>query len=112
MRLRNDFTSETRELFTWNYECWWCGQNHWNAFHHIKGRSSSSPLNACPINNEVCHIGNGKLATFDVQTTLLKKTFEYLVKINYSITDDDKKFIKSNKQHYEKFLSKQTLRNI
>ena len=112
MRLRNEFTQETKELFVWNYECWICKMNHWNAFHHIKGRSSDSPLNACPINNEVCHIGNGKLATFDMQTELLKKTFDYLVKIQYELTDEDKRFIRTNKKHYEKFLSKQTLRNI
>ncbi len=59
MQLKNDFSTETRNIFAWNYTCWWCGRNHANALHHIKGRSSNSPLNACPINNNSCHIGNG-----------------------------------------------------
>lgn len=104
MQLKNSFSSETRELFVWNYECWICGMNKQDAAHHIKGRSSASPLNFCPLHNTVCHIGNGKLATFDVQTQLLKKTFEFLKKNKYELVAEDKRFIKKNIRHYAQFL--------
>jgi len=112
MQLKNDFSTETRNIFAWNYTCWWCGRNHANALHHIKGRSSNSPLNACPINNNSCHIGNGKLATFEVQTKLLEKTFNYLMSVKYSLTAEDKQFIKINRLHYEQFISKQHINKL
>lgn len=101
MKLKNDFTQETRELFIFNYTCFWCTQNHANCLHHIFNRVSSSPLNACPINNFECHIGNGKLATFEVKKMLLKKTLSYLLKMGYILTEDDKQFKKKYKKYYD-----------
>jgi len=99
--MNNNFTEETRELFIWNNECWWCKQNHWNCLHHVLGRSSNSPLNCAPLNNFQCHIGNGKLDTFDIKSKLLKKTLAYLLKNNYTLTTQDKLFMKKNKRYYE-----------
>ena len=101
MKLRNAFSEETRELYTFNYECFWCGQNHWNCLHHILGRVSDSPLNSCPLSNFECHIGNGKLDTFDVQKMLLKKTEAYLLKQGYVLTRQDKEFKKKYERYYK-----------
>jgi len=98
---KNDFTTDSRELFLWNYECWECGQNHWDVLHHILGRSSNSPLNAAPLNNFECHIGNGKLSHASKRSYYLQKTLEYLKKNNYKFTKKDKEFIEKNKKFYE-----------
>ena len=63
MAMRNNFSPQTRELFTYNYACWKCGRNTWDALHHIVGRGlgdskfESSPLNAAPVSNNLCHLG-------------------------------------------------------
>ena len=98
--LKNNFTEETKELFTWNEECWVCPENGWDCLHHILGRVSNSPLNAAPIHNFKCHIGNGKLARFEVKKKLLKKTFKYLMTKEYVLTEKDKKFKKKNERYY------------
>jgi hypothetical protein len=99
--MKNNFTNETRDLFIWNDECWWCSQNHSDCLHHILGRISNSPLNAAPINNFSCHIGNGKLSLFETKQKLLKKTLEYLLDNGYKLTKEDKEFIKKFKKYYE-----------
>ncbi len=99
-KLKNDFTEETRELFFWNQKCWWCGANHWDCLHHILGRISNSPLNAAPVNNFDCHIGNGKLSRFEAKKDLLKKTLEYLLESGYVLTKEDKQFKSKYKRYY------------
>lgn len=100
--LKNNFSEETRELFVWNYECWISGKNNADCLHHILGRVSNSPLNACPLNNFETHIGNGTLSQFEVRKKLLKKTYDYLMANEYVLTKEDKKFIKDNKIYYSK----------
>lgn len=97
----NEFTPETKELFTRTTKCWWCGRQHSNCLHHIMGRVSSSPLNACPLNNFDCHIGNGRLATFNVRSILLNKTMLYLMNIDYALKNEDIEFICKYKIIYE-----------
>lgn len=97
--MRNNFTEESRELFFWNNNCWWCGQPHANCLHHILNRVSKSPLNAAPINNFGCHIGNGKLSLFDTKKELLKKTLDFLLESGYKLTKEDKEF----KEKYSNF---------
>ena len=104
MRLKNPFKAETRELFIWNYDCWICDMNGWDSGHHILGRISSSPLNFCPIHNQKCHLGNGKLVTFEVRKKLLKKTYEYLKKSRYDFTSKDRSFIAKNKKYYKDII--------
>ena len=99
--LRNNFTEETRELFFWNDKCWICEGNKSDAMHHILGRVSSSPCNCAPVHNFRCHIGNGKLATFEVKKVLLKRTLNYLLKNNHRLTVKDKQFMKKYKKYYE-----------
>jgi hypothetical protein len=99
--MRNEFTQETRNLFYYNYHCFYCGFNQWNALHHILGRVSASPLNACPIHNIECHIGNAKLTSFEMISILLKKTLVYLLEEGYILTEEDRKFKERYKQYYE-----------
>ena len=98
--MKNNFTDETRELFIWNNECWYCGQNHNNCLHHILGRISNSPLNCAPLNNFDCHINNGKLSQFEMRKKLLNKTYVYLLTNDYKLTKEDKQFLKDNKIYY------------
>lgn len=101
LELKNAFSEETRELFIWNKECWWCKANHWDCLHHILGRISDSPLNVAPLNNFVCHIGNGKLSQFDIKKKLLNKTLDYLLESGYSLTKKDKEFKKEHHIYYK-----------
>lgn len=97
----NNFTEESRELFFWNHVCWYCNRQHANCLHHILGRVSNSPLNAIPLNNFECHIGNGKLSLFDNQKKMLKKTLEFLLENDYKLTLKDKEFQKKYKKYYD-----------
>ena len=99
--MTNDFTEKTRDLFFWNKKCWWCKKQHANCLHHILGRISNSPLNAAPLNNFECHIGNGKLASIKVQGQLLRKTLKYLEKNNYTLTQEDHLFMLRFKRIYK-----------
>jgi len=100
MILKNSFSPETREIWIWWYSCFYCGKNQWDCLHHILGRASSSILNSAPLHNDVCHLNNGKLATFDIRKKLLKKTLEFLKKNKYVLTDDDIQFMQQYKKYY------------
>lgn len=99
--MRNPFTQETRELFRYNHACAWCGMNQPDALHHIMGRVSSSPLNASPIHNRKCHIGNGTLENDESRSMLLKWTLEYLHNDGYKFTEEDEEFYEKYKRLYE-----------
>ena len=101
MNLEKDFSIETRELFVWNQECWECRQNHWDCLHHIMNRTSNSPLNAAPLNNFDCHIGNGKISQFETKKKYLKKTLKYLLDSGYILTKKDLEFKNKHIQYYE-----------
>ncbi len=101
MKLKNEFSEKTRELFIWNYVCWWCGQPHANCFNHILNRISDSPLNVAPISNFECHIGNGKLSLFDTKKKLLKKTLDFLLESDYKLTKKDKQFKEKHNKYYQ-----------
>jgi hypothetical protein len=74
--------------------------NGWDALHHIVGRESNSPYNASTIHNIKCHIGNGKLETFEVRAELLKKTKQFLDDEGYSPTPEDLEFLKKHERLY------------
>ena len=100
MKLRNPFTDETRRLFMYDYACHWCGQNNWDAAHHILGRVSNSPLNFCLIHNITCHIGNYALDSFESRSKLLKQTLQYLIGEGYILTEEDIEFKNKYSQYY------------
>lgn len=101
MKLRNAFSQESRMLFFYHYDCLWCGQNGWDALHHILGRVSTSPLNACPIHNLKCHIGNSALDSFESRSKLLKNVRNILLLTGYVFTTEDKQFIIKYKKYYD-----------
>ncbi len=98
--MKNEFSDKTKDLFFWNKNCWWCNHSHADCFHHILGRISESPLNVAPLNNMICHIGNGKLNTEEARTMLLQKTLNYLLSNDYKLTENDLKFIQKYKKYY------------
>jgi len=99
------------ELIRWfgdNYECWLCGRNHNNCFHHIVGRSNgdskceSSILNAAPLNNFQCHLRiHGELRIEENMKKLLQKTIRYLLKREYEFFKIDEEFILKYKKFYD-----------
>ena len=99
--LQNDFDRDLlKSWFIFNYKCFWCGQSHADAFHHILGRESNSLLNACPIGNFTCHIGNGKLSTDEVRALLLQRTYQYLDDAGYVMDDKDEEFYIRHRKLY------------
>ncbi len=109
MKLSNDFNKQQLNIwFNYNYECWHCGKNHWNCFHHVQGRGNtdskaeSSILNAAPLNNFECHLPiHGELRTEENQKILMQKTMRYLLKQGYEFNEIDKEFILKYKKYYE-----------
>ena len=107
--MRNGFDKE--DLNRWfgdNYECWRCGQNHWNCFHHGVGRGDgdskceSSILNAVPLNNFQCHLKiHGEIRKEENVRIFLQKTVKYLLSRGYKFKDIDKEFIMKYKSYYE-----------
>jgi len=104
-RLKYSFSERTKELFIWNYMCFYCWKSGFDSFHHIlrrRGKLSNSPLNCCPIhNNGGCHIGNSKLSKFKVRAKLLKDVFNYLREQKYVLTKKDRKFMEKYKEYYK-----------
>lgn len=105
IKLRNDFSEETRALFIYNFECWVCGKNTWNAGHHILGRGlgdsnlENSPLNFAPICNETCHLNKG--FNEEDKKIMLQKTIKWLFKQGYKLTKKDEKFIIKYYRYYQ-----------
>lgn len=107
--MRNPFKRE--ELNRWfmdNYECWYCGQNHWDCFHHAVGRGAGdskcerSILNAIPLNNFECHLRiHGELRKDENVKIMLQKTMKYLLSQVYKFNDTDNDFIMKYKKYYD-----------
>lgn len=106
--LNNPFSQRTRDLFDmW----WWCmdfedGRSDADCLHHILGRVSNSPYNACPLNNFRNHQPEWRkwlqaLSSFEVRSKYLQKTKIYLDDIWYINNDVDKKFLEDNKKYYK-----------
>lgn len=97
--MKNNFSEETRLLFSEAWECWYCGANTAGSLHHIVGRGSkngdveSSPLNACLVCNNKCHLPNHNfLKTDGMMRKMLNKTMEYLLSADYHFTAKDIEF--------------------
>ena len=107
--MRNNFDkTELNRWFIDNYECWRCGMNHWNCFHHGVGRGAGdsicerSILNAVPINNFECHLPqHGQLRKDENVKILLQKTMRYLLSKGYVFNDIDEEFVVKYKKHYD-----------
>lgn len=105
--MKNNFDpEELRRWFGDNYRCWWCGRNHYDANHHILGRSGkhkSSLLNCAPMNNFECHVNvHPILNKLENKRFLLQTTLSYLLSKGYVMNETDKMFLYSNAELYRK----------
>jgi len=110
----NPFSDETRAEFIFNYNCWNCPNTGKGLeAHHIVGRGNRhSNLERCPLNLAPlcpeCHKefdGLGGKEKQDKIAFYLQKTFVYLLKQKYELTDRDKEFlIKYNKYYKTKII--------
>jgi len=103
-RKDKNFTEETKELFRNNFECWQCGMNTWDCFHHCMGGDfdeADSPFNAVPLCNATCHIDGGHHFSEKQINTFLAMTMRYLYLKGYELTRKDKMFIIKFKKRYE-----------
>jgi len=87
------------------YECWWCGENGWDAGHHINNHNkyNDSLLNYAPLHNHKCHIDiHPKLKRRENVEKLLQKTMSYLLSEGYEFNDTDRMFVSENREYYIK----------
>lgn len=102
--LSNRFSSETRHVWLYWYDCMVCGMNGIDALHHIispstrhyiKGAHNESVFNSCPIHNQKCHVGNEAWLFNDKNLrALLWKTAEALQEMGYVPNQNDKVFLR------------------
>lgn len=93
MKLRNDFTDLTRALFTFEHSCWICGSNQGCELHHILGRVSASPFNACVL-CRACH----EKAVMLNKVKLLRIAIRFCIREGYEPTKKDILFYQNNKK--------------
>jgi hypothetical protein len=113
LRKNKSFSDDTRNLFCYNYECFVCGKNNWDALHHINGgrfEEADSPLNACPINNYPCHIG--QVFNEEITVSFLSKTLRYLYLNHYEFTEKDLKYICRFQNLYDKNENNKKIINL
>ena len=103
----NSFSEETRDLFYDVYACYECGRSDKGLTgHHICQRGNrSSDVESSPLNLGLLCEGENCHKAFDVNCDMkrreyLKKTFDYLMGIGYTLTEKDKRFIDKYKRYY------------
>jgi len=104
------------DTFVWTFwqRCLWCGENRWDALHHVISPSSlhfsdvkwnNSILNGAPIHNEKCHLKNSQLHKIENEIELLRKIITILSINDYKLKERDKKFIKTYfDTHYKQII--------
>lgn len=109
-KLKNDFPEKVRQLFNlWGY-CYSfeSGRNDADCLHHILGRVSNSPYNACPLHNWREHMPEWRqtmwlidIHDFSVRSKYLRAVKEFLDMQWYEPNEEDIKFLEENKKYYE-----------
>jgi hypothetical protein len=103
------------ETFDWLFwqRCMWCGENKWDALHHIISPSSrdyhkvdcnKSILNSCPIHNSKCHLNNSQLHQRENEIELLQKTFQALSSLGYKLKEIDEQFMVTYWESHYKYV--------
>ena len=102
MKLKNDFSNETRGLFSFETTCWRCGRPN-PELHHCLGRISSSPLNAYPL-CRTCHDQHILMKSDQNIRKFLQQTIKFLCDQNncYTFTKKDIEFYEKYKPYYQK----------
>jgi hypothetical protein len=104
---------DTFEWLFWQ-RCLWCGENRWDALHHVISPSSygyqqldcnESILNSCPIHNRACHLDNSQLHKRDNEVELLEKIILILSNNDYKLKEIDKNFIKAYYDSHYKHIN-------
>lgn len=92
MELSNPFPASVRLRYLYVYACFKCGRSGLGLeLHHIVGRGSASPLNACPL-CPACHVSI--LHTHEVERDLFLLNYRFLWREHrYEVTDDDRTFL-------------------
>lgn len=104
MQLANPFTQETRNLYLYRYDCSDCGRSDQGlSLHHIRGRISASPFNACLL-CDVCHSRCNHNQEEERKYFALNAKFLHYSK--YKPTEEDLEFIKDN---FERLNIKQVM---
>ncbi len=94
--MKNNFSDITRALYSFEHNCWVCGSNQGCELHHILGRVSASPFNACVVCRK-CH----EKATTLNKSKLLKMAIKFCIREQYDPNKTDIKFYQENKKLYE-----------
>jgi hypothetical protein len=99
VRLRNPFSTDTRNLFLYVHWCFSCGRSDLGLeAHHIYGRTSSSAFNLAPVCLR-CHSHMGH--STKEQRELLKETTKYLLStVHYNPTADDMIFLERHEKDF------------
>lgn len=105
--MKNNFPQKVYDLFDFGGYCpsWETGLSNVDCLHHILGRVSDSPYNACPLNNFLDHMPEGRkdlpsLSSFEVKKTYLRKTKKYLYASGYIPNQKDKEFLAKHTKYY------------
>jgi hypothetical protein len=108
--MKNDFSDKARDLFDLGGYCrdWEDGRNDADCLHHILGRVSNSPYNACPLNNFRNHQPEGRMqqnlpaiTSKEAKLHYLIKTKAYLDSLGYKPDKKDLEFLEANKEYYK-----------
>lgn len=90
MKLKNNFSEDTRNLFLYHQYCQNCMSNNMPSIHHIAGRLSDSPLNAVVLCHD-CHAKCGH--SEEEETKYFKIAHTFHTRNDYQVTEEDKTFI-------------------
>lgn len=97
MKLQNEFTTKTRQLFMDAWRCFDCGSNGNKrgglSLHHITGRDSNSPFNAAPLCG-ICHEKVGH--TDEEEKFYFANTIAHLIEQGFKPGDEEDRFIKDH----------------
>ena len=89
MKLKNDFSAKTRQLFADGF-CFICSTSVTLELHHICGRVSDSPMNGALLCREHhSHMGHNMAE----EGSLLLSTARFLLHRHYVPTDEDLRFL-------------------
>ena len=99
MKIKNDFTDETKALFVFVDTCWRCDRPNPEP-HHILKRVSNSPLNLYPL-CRTCHSKHTEMMSEPNKKKFLNETIRFLAKSGYKWKEKDLEFYINNRKYYD-----------
>lgn len=99
MKLKNNFSQKTRNLYLYSRNCWVCGRSDKGLeIHHVFGRVSKSPFNAAVVCLE-CHSHMGH--SQEERRMLLRRAVRFLAREKYEFTKEDTDFLRTVKGDFD-----------